>query len=191
MLPHVWICSIVWCIINQPLPSCLTASSHWMQTRHMVRRESRRRIGWQCSRHTRTHSTAPPSLCRLLSSQPERREPEMQGGESAAGVMLAGRGCWASRAGRTDEEEEEGGRPQDMRAARWGRGHGGEPGRRGGRAVLPDWICLAMPWWSMGQVLGFSHCREFVPVCAPLCVLSRAFVSLSRLSFFTACSSDS
>ena len=25
---------------------------------------------------------------------------------------------------------------------------------------LPDWMGPAMPWWSMGQVLGFSHCRE-------------------------------
>lgn len=45
--------------------------------------------------------------------------------------------------------EREGGYPQDVSAGSWG-----------GRGGLPDWMGQVMPWWSMGQVLGFSHCRE-------------------------------
>lgn len=83
--------------------------------------------------------------------------------EDGGGGRQAGRGCWVTEreAGEwgscsTDDRETEGGGgrergrvyPQDVRA-----------GSRGGGG-LPDWMGPAMPWWSMGQVLGFSHCRE-------------------------------
>lgn len=35
-----------------------------------------------------------------------------------------------------------------------------EEEEEGGASRLDDWMGPAMPWWSMGQVLGFSHCRE-------------------------------
>lgn len=63
------------------------------------------------------------------------------------GSKRGGWGCWVT--------EQEAGRQTLSTGCkcwqRWSR-------RRRG---LPDWMGPAMPWWSMGQVLGFSHCREF------------------------------
>lgn len=56
-----------------------------------------------------------------------------------------------------EEEEEEEAIESTGRECRQSRREGG----------LPDWIGPAMPWWSMGQVLGFSHCRESVFVLLP------------------------
>lgn len=116
------------------------------------------------------------------------------------GVRLAGRGCWVSRAG---------GRRARKLLDRWPRNRGRrrERGRistgrecwllrreGGGGGGLPDWMGPAMPWWSMGQVLGFSHCREsaFVLLFPSVCLCGRcAFVYLTVPSSYAVYSSHS
>lgn len=38
------------------------------------------------------------------------------------------------------------------------------------REGTPDWMGPAVPWWSMGQVLGFSHCSESFLYSLCLCI---------------------
>lgn len=63
---------------------------------------------------------------------------ETEGGGGRRGCTSTGRECRQQRGGT-------GGRDGGV-----GEGGGG----------LPDRMGPAMPWWSMGQVLGFSHCRK-------------------------------
>lgn len=65
----------------------------------------------------------------------------------------AGRGCWVtSRRGRKLLLQDRGAEGIEWASAI----------DEGG---LPDWMGPAMSWWSMGQVLGFSHCRKFIFLC--------------------------
>lgn len=69
----------------------------------------------------------------------------------------------------------EGGVHEEHRA--WGSWKEGAIQQR--REGTPDWMGPAVPWWSMGQVLGFSHCSEsfFYSLC--LCISLRTVCSCS------------
>jgi len=68
-------------------------------------------------------------------------------------------------------------RERKQQCIKAGRGAWGTQSKRGAiqprREGTPDWMGPAVPWWSMGQVLGFSHCSEsfFYSLC--LCISLR------------------
>lgn len=90
------------------------------------------------------------------------------------------------------DEEKGGWEKQKQQCTKGGRGAWGtqsvrELKREGAiqqrREGTPDWMGPAVPWWSMGQVLGFSHCSESflysLCLCISLCTVCSCSYSLA------------